>query len=121
MSAFETSWSVPDFPISSTVIEVEGEEGRMRITNDTVELERSSARDGFPAGRTTRRAADLPARATFDLNGEFYDLEDAEFLAWVAGGPPPRIGASLGADVQRTMAALYDSARRGGEWTEVPR
>lgn len=118
---FETSWSVPDFPISSTVIEVEGEEGRMKITNDSAELERTAAASGFPAGSTVRRAADLPARATFDLNGEFYDLEDAEFLAWVAGGPAPRIPATLAADVQRTMSALYDSARRGGEWTEVPR
>ena len=118
---FETSWSVPDFPISSTVIDVEGDEGRMKITNDSVELERAAARDGFAAGGSMRRAADLPARATFDLNGEFYDLEDSEFLGWVAGGPPPRIGAALAADVQRTMAALYDSARRNGEWTEVPR
>jgi predicted dehydrogenase len=118
---FETSWSVSDFPISSTVIEVEATEGRMKITNDAIETERTIARDGRPAGRTLLRAAELPARATFELNGEFYDLEDAEFVSWVAGGPPPRIDVGIAADVQRTMTALYDSARTSGAWTEVPR
>jgi NADH dehydrogenase len=118
---FESSWSVPDFPISSTVIEAEGTNGTLRVTNDTMELELREPRAGYPAGRTTRRAADLPARAAFELNGEFYDLEDAAFLAWVTGGPPPVTELAIGADVQRTMAALYDSAARGGEPVEVPR
>jgi len=119
--AFESSWSVPDFPISSTTIEAEGENGTLRITNDSFELDLREARAGFPAGASVRRAADLPARATFELNGEFYDLEDSDFLAWVAGGPAPRIAAGLGADVQRTMSALYASAARGGEAVEVAR
>jgi len=118
---FESSWSVPDYPISSTVIEAEGENGTLRITNDTCTFDLREARAGLPAGSTLRRAADLPARATFELNGEFYDLEDAEFLAWVAGGPKPRIEAGLGADVQRTMTALYASAAAGGGEVEVSR
>ncbi len=119
--AFESSWSVPDYPISSTVIEAEGANGALRLTNDTLELELREPRAGYPAGRTLKRAADLPARATFELNGEFYDLEDAAFLAWVTGGPPPPTDLTIAADVQRTMAALYDSAARGGEPVEVPR
>jgi NADH dehydrogenase len=119
--AFESSWSVPDYPISSTVIEAHGDNGALKATNDTVELDLREARGGFAAGHTVLRAADLPARATFELNGEFYDLEDASFLSWATGGPPPRIGLDIGADVQRTMTALYDSAGRGGETVEVPR
>ncbi len=118
---FESSWSVPDYPISSTVIEAQGEHGTLRVTNDAFELDLGAPRAGFPAGRTVRRAGDLPARAAFELNGEFYDLEDAEFLAWVTGGPPPRITVGLGADVQRTMAALYESAANGGAAVEVAR
>ena len=119
--SFESSWSVPDYPISATVIEAEGDRGSLRITNDALELDLRAAGAGYPAGKSVRRTADLPARATFELNGEFYDLEDSDFLAWVTGGPPPRIEASLGADVQRTMTALYDSAAHGGDWVEVPR
>ena len=119
--AFESSWSVPDYPISSTIIEAEGDNGTLRITNDSLELDLREARAGFPAGRSVRRAADLPARATYELNGEFYDLEDADFLAWVAGGTKPRIEAGLAADVQRTMSALYESAARAGEEVAVAR
>jgi predicted dehydrogenase len=118
---FESSWSVPDFPISSTVIEVEGENGTLKANNDSVEFELRMAHGDYPAGRTVLRAADLPARATFDLNGEFYDLEDAAFLAWVTGGTPPRTSLEIGADVQRMMSALYDSAAREGAMVEVPR
>ncbi|MEO5616695.1 MAG: Gfo/Idh/MocA family oxidoreductase [Candidatus Eisenbacteria bacterium] len=119
--AFESSWSVPNYPISSTVIEAEGDNGTLRITNDAFELDLREARGQFPAGRSLRRAADLPARATFDLNGEFYDLEDADFLAWVSGAAKPRIEVGLGADVQRTMSALYESAARDGEEVAVAR
>jgi NADH dehydrogenase len=119
--AFESSWSVPDFPISSTTIEAEGERGTLRITNDSFEIDLRNPGAGFPAGRTSRRTGDLPARATFELNGEFYDLENADFLRWVTGGPPPRNTAALGADVQRIMTALYDSAARDGATVEVPR
>jgi predicted dehydrogenase/nucleoside-diphosphate-sugar epimerase len=118
---FECSWSVPDFPISSTTIEVTGELGSLKCTNDAVELDLREARAGRPAGRSVVRAAELPARARFELNGEFYDLEDAEFLARVTGGPAPRASLEIGADVQRLMGALYESAGRGGEAVEVPR
>jgi len=118
---FDSSWSVPDFPISSTTIEVTGEYGSLKCTNDAVELDLREARAGRPAGRSVLRAAEVAARAKFELNGEFYDLEDAEFLASVAGGPAPRASLAIGADVQRLMSALYESAARGGELVEVPR
>ena len=118
---FASSWSVPDFPISSTTIEVTGDNGTMKVTNDSVELELREARAERPVGRSVLRAAELPARARFELNGEFYDLEDAEFLASVAGGPAPRASVELGTDVQRVMSALYESAERDGESVEVPR
>jgi predicted dehydrogenase/nucleoside-diphosphate-sugar epimerase len=118
--AFETSWSVPDYPLSATIMEAEGDNGTLRVTNETLALTLRAPIGGWPAGATSLRQSELPQPARFDLNGEGYYLEDAHFLAWVTGGAAPPITARAGCDVQRMMSALYASAERGGERVEVP-
>src|SRR5205814_5043004 len=76
---FETSWSVPGYPLSDTVMELEGANGRLIATNDRLELDLHQARDGWPAGRTVALAGEIGGPARFDLNGEGYWLEDARF------------------------------------------
>ena len=119
--AFESSWSVPDYPISGTFITIEGERGVMRISNETLVLDLEAPHGPWPAGVTTLRHPELAQVARFDFNGEFYDLEDSRFLAWVTGGETPPITVALAHDVQRMMTALYDSAGRDGASVEVPR
>jgi NADH dehydrogenase len=119
--SFESSWSVPDYPISGTFITVEGDGGTMRISNETLEIELAESRGGWPAGITRLRHPELAQAAGFDFNGEFYFLEDSGFLAWATGGSPPPITVAAAHDVQRMMSALYDSAGRDGASVEVPR
>jgi predicted dehydrogenase len=119
--AFESSWCVSGYPLSAVVIEVEGENGKLLVSNDALELELREERSGWPAGHTRVRHPELPQPARFDVNGEGYYLEDAHFLAWATGGPEPPITVGLGLDVQRMMAALYESAGRNGETVEMPR
>jgi predicted dehydrogenase len=116
---FDSSWSVPGYPYSAVVIEVEGSNGRLLVSNDALELELSSAAGGHPAGATLIREADLPQPARFHVNSEGYYLEDADFLRWATGGPAPPITIEAALGVQRTMAALYDSAREGGRTVRV--
>jgi predicted dehydrogenase/nucleoside-diphosphate-sugar epimerase len=119
--SFESSWSVPDYPISDVFVTIEGERGTMRISNETLELELAEPQGSWPAGATRVRHSELAQGARFDFNGEFYYLEDAGFLAWVTGGSPPPISVAAAYDVQRMMSALYDSAGRDGAIVEVPR
>ena len=119
-AGFETSWSVPDHPLSATAIHAEGENGSLHVTNETLALELRAAAAGWRAGESRVRHSELPQRARFDLNGEGFYLEDAHFLSWVTGGTPPPVTARAGCDVQRTMSALYRSAARDGETVEVP-
>src|SRR5262249_35979847 len=113
--AFESSWSVPDYPTSWTFIRVEGETGTLTISNETLELDLAAPAAGWPAGRTRLAHPELPQPARFDLNGEFYWLEDAHALAWFTGGATPPITATAALDVQRMMEALYRSAALNGE------
>ncbi|MGH7730152.1 MAG: Gfo/Idh/MocA family protein, partial [Candidatus Eiseniibacteriota bacterium] len=111
---FDSSWSVPGYPLSAVVIELEGENGTLLISNDAFELDLREAREGWPAGHTRVRHAELPQPARFDVNGDGYYLEDAAFLAWATGGPPPPTTVQAALAVQRTMDALYRSAASDG-------
>lgn len=119
--SFESSWSVAGYPMSETVLELEGDNGTLRVTNESVELDLREARAGWSAGRTHVAHPELPQPSRFDFNGEAYTLEDAAFAAWVAGGEPPPGSTELGLDVQRMMAALYGSCEKNGAETEVAR
>jgi predicted dehydrogenase len=112
---FECSWSVPGYPHAATVIELEGENGKLLISDDALEADLLGPRAGFDAGHTRLRGVELPQVAAFDWGGEALYLRDASFLAWVTGGPEPpnAIGPSL--EVQRVIEALYRSAREQHE------
>ena len=120
---FESSWSVSGYPFSAVVVEVEGSNGKLLVSNDALELDLLQAAGGWPAGHTWVRHTELPQPARFDVNGEGYYLEDAHFLAWLTGGPAPPNTLELALDVQRMMAALYSSAGGdgGGALVPVPR
>ena len=116
---FESSWSVPGYPLSAVVIEVEGSNGKMLVSNDAIELDLLDSAGGFAAGHTIVRHPELPQPARFDVNGEGYYLEDAAFLAWVTGGPTPPTTGAAALRVQRVMDALYRSAADGGKRVTV--
>ncbi len=116
---FESSWSVPGYPLSAVVIEMDGENGKLLVSNDALELDLLEARAGWPAGHTRERHAELPQPARFDVNGDGYYLEDAWFLSWATGGAPPPTTVDAALRVQRVMDALYRSAADGGRPTRV--
>ncbi len=116
---FDTSWSVPGYPISVTGLTIRGSTGSIRVDNDGLEVELDAPRCGLAAGRTVITESELPQPAPFVFNGEAYALEDAHFLRWVSGGAPPPITAAAGLDVQRIMDALYRSAAAGGGAVEL--
>jgi len=116
---FDSSWSVPGYPRPATVIEVEGDNGRLLVSNDALECDLREARRGYAAGVSRVRDSDLPQPARFDLDGEELYQADAGFLAWAGGGPAPLATAAAALDVQRVMHALYASARDDAKPTKV--
>jgi predicted dehydrogenase/nucleoside-diphosphate-sugar epimerase len=118
---FDSSWSVPGYPLSAVVIELDGENGKLLVSNDALELDLREARDGWAAGHTRLRHAELPQPALFDVNGDGYYLEDASFLAWATGGPAPPTTVDAALRVQRVVDALYRSAAADGRPAQVGR
>jgi predicted dehydrogenase len=115
----EASWSVPGYPRPTTVIEIEGDRGRMLASDDALELELVFPMGRWPSGVTRLGRADLPHVARYDLDGEAPSGVITEFLADAAGvaPSPTRIEACLPA--ARSIAALYASARANGAPIEI--
>ena len=111
---FDCSWSVPGYPVPGTVIELEGERGKLLVSDDAVEI------DG-PSGAHARWInADLPQPARFDVDGESRWLEDAAFVNWVLGGPAPPGAGREALHAHAVMQALDASIRSGGQSAPVP-
>jgi len=116
---FDSSWSMPGYPRPAAVIEVEGANGRLLVSNDALECDLHQPRAGFAAGVSRIRDSDLPQPARFDLEGEELYMADSAFLAWAGGGAPPLATATAALEVQRVMHALYSSARDDARPTKV--
>jgi len=115
----DCSWSMPGYPEPATVIELEGDNGKMLVSDDGIEADLAIARGGLGAGQTRLRSAELPQIAAFDWGGEATYLMDASFLAWATGGPKVPNQGEFALQVHRVMDALYRSARAGGELQRI--
>ena len=115
----DASWSVPGHPRAATVIEIEGDSGNLLVSDDAVELDLPASHAGYTSGHTRWRDGDLPQPGRFDLEGETRWLEDAAFVAWLAGGAPLPGESASALRAQRVMEACYASARAGGEAVKV--
>lgn len=111
---FDLSWSVPGYPRPATVIEVEGENGRLLASEDALELELRGPRAGFAAGATRLGRDALPQPARFELDGEAPWIQLDAFLAAAAGGAPAPTRLEVALPATRAVEALYASARGGG-------
>jgi predicted dehydrogenase len=112
---FDCSWSVPGYPRSATVLEIEAEYGKLLASEDALEIELDEPRALMPRGHTRIGHEALPQTARFELGGEALYLQDSAFLAWATGGPAPPNRADRAIDMLRVMLAIYDSIRDGGK------
>ncbi len=110
-----TSWSVPGYEKLAIEIQIEGEQGTLKVTNRAIELELERPAGAFRAGSTRVAAAELPDPAAFELGGLGFAAEDAEFVAAVAGGQPPTVSWRDGLAVQKIIDAVYRSAAGAGK------
>jgi predicted dehydrogenase len=110
----ELSWSSPGYPRPTTVLEVEGDMGRLLASDDALELELDVPIGSWPA-RESRYGPDrLPQPAPFDVDGEAQHALIATFLADAAGGRPAPTRLERARSAFRIVHGLYASARAGG-------
>lgn len=111
----DASWSVPGYLQTATVLEVDGDQGRLLASDDALELDLTEGHGEWRQGHTRLALGDLPQLARFALGGETPYLVDASFVSWVGGASaPPRHAIDAGLQAQRVMEAMYASASANG-------
>ena len=113
MSAkLDASWSVPDYPSPSMVLECSGPEGRVIVSDDALEMEMGSLQ-----GRVV--AASEPGLLRFDSGDHAVVAEG--FLQMLAGDPVAAgaLSVTRAANVARVTNAVRRSIEADGEFREV--
>ncbi|MBI5711347.1 MAG: Gfo/Idh/MocA family oxidoreductase [Candidatus Eisenbacteria bacterium] len=112
---FDCSWSERHHRLLEIDIEVQGENGNLRVNDDAVKLYLDDAAGGFAAGWTQWKKPDLFEGVTIDIGGPQYTKQDEDFVRAVTrrGGVDSDVESAW--KVQRLVDAIYRSAERGGE------
>ena len=110
----DTSWSVRHHRTVDICIEVEGENGTLTVTDDTVKLFLDDGAAGLPAGWRIWRLPDLFTGVEFDVGGPAYTREDLAFLDAVKSRQMLECDVRSACRVQEVLDALYESAAQRG-------
>lgn len=104
----DTSWSLRGYRLPEIRIEVEGERGKLIVTEDFVKL----FSDG--SGRwETHFKQSLYQGVEIDIGGPEFTREDRHMVESVLSGSPTGLDVIYAYGVQKVTDALYESARTG--------
>ena len=110
----DASWSVRHYRSPTINIHVQGENGTLEVTDDSVSLYLDAAEGGFGPGWSSWSMPDLYRGVSFDIGGPHYTQQAEDFLTAV------RTGAGVSSDVrsayrtQCVVDAIYLSAAEHG-------
>ena len=104
-ASFVTSWSKAEYRKSSPIITVEGEEGTLIVTEQTIDIikENQTQQLTYP---------DLYKGDYADIAGINYSLEMKAFVNEL-NGTKSNLDIAQGAYIQRIVDAMYQSAKTG--------
>lgn len=106
----DASWSIPGFRLQEINFVIEGQNGKMEVSNDMVKMFLNKPSSGFDRGYTTLHKIDLGDSADFFLGSEEFNIEDKHFVECCLSREKPRVSGEDGLEVQRIIEAIYRSA-----------
>ena len=106
----DTSWSTPGFRLQEINMTIEGQNGKIEVSNDMLKIYLYHPKAEFKAGWTAIHKIDLGDSADFFLGSEEYNIEDKHFIRCCLGQEKPIVSAQDGFQVQRIIEGIYRSA-----------
>jgi len=110
-SIMDASWSIPGFRLQEINFVIEGQKGKMEVSNDMIKMYLHKSGDGFKKGWTTLHKIDLGDSADFFLGSEEFNIEDKHFVECCIQKKRPLVSGKEGFEVQRIIESIYRSAR----------
>lgn len=112
---FDCSWSRRHHRLLEIEVRVQAENGTLQVNDDSVRLFLEDAAMGHAAGWTHWKKPDLFEGVTIDVGGPQYTRQDEAFARAVMDGGSVEPDVASAWRVQRTVDAIYRSAKRRGE------
>jgi len=109
-SIMDVSWSIPGFRLQEINFVIEGQNGKMEVTNDMIKIYLYKSRGEFKKGWTTLHKIDLGDSADFFLGSEEFNIEDKHFVQCCLRKETPLVSGKDGLEVQRLIEGIYLSA-----------
>jgi predicted dehydrogenase len=109
-ATMDVSWSLPGYRLPYTEIVVEGDNGMMTLTSDSIKLHLYKANKGFPKEWTTIHKIDLGSTSRFEIGVEGLFEEGVDFFDRCLDRRSPAVTWQDGYEVQRLIEAIYRSA-----------
>jgi predicted dehydrogenase len=106
----DASWSIPGFRLQEVNLTIEGENGKMEVTNDMIKIFLNKSKSEFKEGWTTLHKIDLGDSADFFLGSEEFNIEDKHFVECCLRKDSPLVSGKDGFEVQRIIEGIYRSA-----------
>jgi len=107
----DTTWSIEGYRVPELNIEITGNNGKMRVTEDYIKLE---LHDESLTNSTTTYKQDLDKGVPIDIGGPEYTREDLDFINCVLNKRQSLINVFEAGKAQSVIQAMYDAAKYGG-------
>lgn len=106
----DASWSTPGYRLQEINFTIEGQNGKMEVTNDMIKIYLYKSRQEFAKGWTTVHKIDLGDSADFFLGSEEFNIEDKHFVECCLRKKTPVVSGKDSLKVQQVIQGIYTSA-----------
>jgi predicted dehydrogenase len=110
----DTSWSARHHRVLTTTIHIQGENGTLDVSDDSVRVFLENSAAGLPAGWKEWQKPDLFQGVSLDVGGAHFTRQAEEFVGLIRSGGRAESSIESAYQVQAVIEAAYTSARKNG-------
>lgn len=107
--SFEASWTLPNYRLQETTIEIEGEYGTIKVNEDYVKINYNSSEKQNTESIFYRQA--LSKGVLIDIGGPEYTREDLDFVNSIKTGKQSMLNIINSSNIQCVIDSMYQSAK----------
>ena len=107
--SFEASWTIPDYRLQETTIEIKGENGTIKVNEDYVKIEYNLPEKNADNSILYRQT--LSKGVPIDIGGPEYTKEDIDFLNCIKNKKQSMLNVHNSSNTQSVIDCMYKSAK----------
>ena len=108
---YDTSWSVKGYRIGETSMEITGDNGKMTVNQDYIDIKLKKLVPPIEELETKIYKQSLPGNVSFDVGGTDYAKHDKHIIECIKNKKQPLVNAFEASKTQSVIQATYDSSK----------